>query len=148
MQILKWQKVIQILSRHLWKVNCVVLEMRAFLSWEVLLPITGVDQDRVSAGSAGRAQSSLQPQRCRARRSGRGSAAGGCGAEIPPERQRSCLCSLETSLVVWEMLSSYFSSPALCAPSLFTHKLAFAALADCSPRSNLTRLGSALALGA
>lgn len=62
MQILKWQKVIQILSQHLWKVNCTVLETRAFFSWEVLLPIRGVDQDRVSAGGAGRAQSSLQPQ--------------------------------------------------------------------------------------
>lgn len=110
--------------------------------------ITGLDQDRVSAGGAGRAQIPLQPQQCWTRHSGRGSAARGCGAEIPPEHWRGCRCSLETSLVVWEMLSSYFSSLALCAPSLFTHKLAFAALADHSPASDLTRLVSALALGA
>lgn len=148
MQILKWQKVIQVLSWHLWEVNCAVLGTRAFLSQEVLLPITGVDQNRVSAGGAGRAQSSLQPQQCWTRHSGRGSAARGCGAEIPPEHQRGCLCSLETNLVVWEMPSSYLSSLALCALSLFTHKLAFAALADHSPGSNLTRLVSALAHGA
>lgn len=90
----------------------------------------------------GRAQSSLQPQQCHTRHWERGSAARGCRADIPPELWRGCLCSLETSLAVWEMLSSYFSSLALCAPSLFTHKLAFAALADHSPASHLTLVWS------
>lgn len=49
---------------------------------------------------------------------------------------------------MWEMLSSYFSSLAFHTPSLFAHKLAFAALADYSPKSNITCLVSELALGA
>lgn len=55
------------------------------------------------------------------------------------------ICSLETILVVWETLSSYFSSLFFCAQSLFAHQVAFAVLADQSPKSNITRLVSKLA---
>lgn len=52
-------------------------------------------------------------------------------------------CSLETIPATCETLSSYFSSLALHTRSLFAQKLAFSALADHSPESNIMHLAPA-----
>lgn len=69
-----------------------MLETKAFISWEVLLPITGVDQDRVSAGAAGGLRARSSHSKARPGAVGRGQQPEGAGLKSP-QSTREAVCA-------------------------------------------------------